>query len=86
MQMEPNSPSNIDNVELDTAVYQPFDDEQEDQEEGGTSMAMAVAEPDYHERGTVAAVTSARKTKYKKKSAANSTSRHASKTKEASIA
>jgi hypothetical protein len=72
--------------ELYTAVYHPFDDVQEEQEEGGTSVAMAVVEPDYHERGTVDAVTSAMKTKYKQKSAANSTSRLVSKPKKHQIA
>jgi hypothetical protein len=84
LQVNPDSPSNTDTVEFDGAIHNPFDDEQDDQDEGGTSMA--IAEPSYNERGSVSAVTSARKSKYKKKSAANTSSRHASKSKKHQIA
>ena len=52
LQIGPDSPSNTDNIEFDASVHHPFDEEkeqQEDQDEGGT--AMAVAEPGYNERG-----------------------------------
>ena len=64
-QVTPDSPSNTYTAEFDAAVYNPFDEEQVDQDEGGTSMAMAG--PSYNERNSVSAVTSARKSKYKKK-------------------
>jgi hypothetical protein len=57
LQVNPDSPFNTDTVEFDGAVHNPLDDKQEDQDEGGTSMA--IAEPSYHERGSVSAVTSA---------------------------
>jgi hypothetical protein len=64
-QVNPDSPSNTDTAEFDAAVHNPFDEEQVDQDEGGT--AMVIAEPSYNERGPVSAITSARKSKYKKK-------------------
>ena len=56
-QVNPDSPSNTDTAEFDAAVHHPFDEEQVDQDEGGTSMA--IAEPSYNERGFVSAATSA---------------------------
>ncbi len=64
LQIEPDSLSNPDNIDFDASVHHPFDEEQEEPEEGGTSVA--VAEPGYNERGSVSTVTSARKSKYKK--------------------
>jgi len=86
LDIDPESPSNSNEVHPPDEDQILGNEENEEQEEGENTQ-LAVAEPDQHERGTVAAITSARKLKYKtKKSDSNSTARHASKAKKHQIA
>ena len=66
LDIDPESPSNSNEVPPPDKDRMLGNEENEEQEEGENTR-MAVAEPDQHERGTVAAVTSARKSKYKTK-------------------
>lgn len=74
MQIGPDSSSNIDQIEFDASVNNPFD--KKARRARGRRYSIAVAKPGYNER--------ARKSKYTKKGAAN-TSTHASKPKKHQI-